>query len=78
MIARIKKSDSGYIYIRFNGEIWGQVPPGFDLWSADKIPDEYLFNPNWTRNRFNELWKENKEKLLGQLKNGGGEVEIGN
>ena len=49
----VKILPSGWLHIRLSGECWAQVPPGW----ADHIPDEYIFNPAWTRNRVNEWWR---------------------
>jgi hypothetical protein len=49
-IPEIKQLDSGWILIRFSRECFAQVPPKW----IGKIPDEYIFYPEWNRERINE------------------------
>ena len=37
---------------RYGG--WAQIPPGFN---ADTIPDDYIFDPEWNRDRVNAAYK---------------------
>jgi len=45
----VKCLPSGWTLIRFSKECFAQVPPG---WKAG-IPDEFIFNPEWNRDRIN-------------------------
>jgi len=53
--AFIRKLNSGWFHIKMNNECWAQIPPGF---IAPIIPDEYIFHPEWNRDRINTAWKE--------------------
>ena len=53
MKTAIKHFDSGWTLIRFSRECFAQIPTG---WKG-KIPDEYIFHPEWNRDRINE-WME--------------------
>jgi len=46
----IKHLDSGYALIWYSKECFAQIPMGWE----GKIPDEYIFNPAWNRERINE------------------------
>ena len=54
----IKKLESGYTHIRWNANCWAQIPPQF---CESVIPDEYIFNPNWTRDKINRWWRMGKQ-----------------
>ena len=61
-----KLLESGWTLVRiegtsFNGG-WAQIPPGFN---GDVIPDDYIFHPDWNRDRVNAAWKKDAEKLEG-------------
>ena len=46
---------SGWTHIRWTAQTWAQLPPGFH---GDRIPDEYIFNPGWCRDRVNRWWSD--------------------
>ncbi len=46
----IKTLPSGWILIRFSPQCWAQIPTGW----VGHIPDEYIFDPEWNRDRINE------------------------
>ena len=46
----IKCFPSGWTLIRFSKECFAQVPTGW----RGRIPDEYIFAPEWNRDRINE------------------------
>jgi len=52
-----KLLDSGWILLWISGTSryggWAQIPPGF---IGEKIPDEYIFEPEWNRDRVNTEW----------------------
>ena len=50
----IKQLDSGYTLIWYSLECFAQIPPD---WKG-KIPDEFIFNSEWNRDRINEGRKE--------------------
>ena len=45
----VKCLSSGWTLIRFSKECFAQVPTG---WKGE-IPDEYIFHPDWNRDRIN-------------------------
>jgi hypothetical protein len=46
---------SGWTLIWFSRECFAQVPTG---WKGE-LPDEYIFNPEWNRDRINRWWAIN-------------------
>lgn len=47
--------DSGWSRLSVKGtNAWAQVPPGF---CGCMIPDEYIFDPEWNRERINAAWR---------------------
>ena len=52
-----KYLDSGYILIWYSKECFAQIPTG---WKG-KIPDEYIFHPEWNRERINEKRRQNEQ-----------------
>lgn len=50
----IKLLESGYVHVRWSSECWAQFPPWF---TGDTLPDEYIFNPEWNRERVNAWWR---------------------
>ena len=48
----IKNLDSGWILLKINKECWAQIPKEW----VGPIPDEYIFHPDWNRERINEAW----------------------
>lgn len=62
MTYRINQSESGWIHIRWNTNMWCQIPPGF---ADDVIPDEYIFHPEWTREWINVQWRQEiRQRIL--------------
>ena len=50
----VKKLSSGWLHIRVSSECWAQIP-----WShTGPIPDEYIFQPSWNRDRINQFWSQ--------------------
>lgn len=45
---------TGYRLIAVDRYTFAQLPPHF---SEDVIPDEYIFNPEWSREPINEYWR---------------------
>ena len=54
--------ESGWIRLSIPGTGrnggWAQVPPSF---AADTIPDEYIFDSEWNRERVNIAWQEHED-----------------
>ncbi len=51
----MKRLDSGWLRLSVCGtNAWAQVPPGF---SGTTIPDEFIFDPEWNRDRINAAWR---------------------
>lgn len=48
---------SGYRFISLDRYTFAQIPPGF---SKDEIPDEFIFNAEWSREPINDYWKKSK------------------
>ena len=53
----IQKLDSGFIRISVSRECWAQIPPNM---TGDTISDDYIFNPEWNRERINKIWETMK------------------
>ena len=51
---------TGYLFIRLSRNCFAQIPPGF---AGETIPDEYIFQPEWTREKINYYWKTRKVQL---------------
>ena len=47
---KITELSSGWILIKFSQECFAQIPKGW----IGEIPDEYIFNPEWNRDRINK------------------------
>lgn len=52
----VKYLPSGWILIKFSNECFAQVPDGL----KGIIADEYIFNPEWNRERINN-WRIKEE-----------------
>jgi hypothetical protein len=48
---------NGYLHVRFPGG-FAQIPPGYD---EPTIPDEFIFAPEWNRERVNLWWAKYRE-----------------
>ena len=49
-----RRLESGYLYIRLSSMCFAQLPPGF---CGDTVPDEFIFQPEWNRERINAYWR---------------------
>jgi hypothetical protein len=49
---REKILSTGWLYVSFPGG-FAQIPPGF---GGQSVPDEYIFQPDWNRERVNAWW----------------------
>lgn len=49
----LQQLESGYMRIEVD-RAWCQIPRGF---CGTEIPDEFIFQPEWNRNRINSAWK---------------------
>lgn len=49
----LKTLSSGWLRIEFGPQIFAQIPPGF---VGEVIPDEYIFQPEWSREIVNDWW----------------------
>jgi len=54
MLVTTKVLSTGYLHISFPGG-FAQLPQGF---CAETIPDEYIFDPDWNRERVNSWWRQ--------------------
>ncbi len=45
----IKKLSSGWTLIWYSQECFAQIPSGY----IGEIPDEYIFNPEWNKEKIN-------------------------
>jgi hypothetical protein len=52
-LPRIVRMDTDYYHVRWSSECWAQFPVDF---GGDMLPDEYIFNPGWHRERINAWW----------------------
>ena len=50
-----KTLPSSWRRIQLSETCWAQLPPS---WIGEIIPDEFIFNPAWNRDKINLWWKE--------------------
>lgn len=59
----VKRLASGWLHVWWTPQAWAQLPPGF---CAAVIPDEYVFNPGWCRDRVNRWWQSPQGQEAGR------------